>query len=64
MDKSKTHGIMLVVILALIGIPVLDLMTGNSNKPILPASLGNVLNQQIDIVLIVLGVILFFFILH
>ena len=48
------------IAIALIGIAALDLLTGNTDKPILPSFLGNILTQQWDIVLIIVGVLLFF----
>jgi len=49
------------IAIALAGVSVADLATGNTNKPLLPAVLGNYLTQQIDIVLLVIAGVLFFF---
>jgi hypothetical protein len=49
------------VAIALAGVSVADLATGNTDKPLLPAVLGNYLTQQIDIVLLVIAGFLFFF---
>lgn len=45
---------------ALIGVGGLDMAFGNTNTPLLPAPLANVLTQQIDVILIIAGVILLF----
>lgn len=44
----------------LIGVGALDLSFGSTNTPLLPGPLANVLTQQIDVVLIGAGLILFF----
>lgn len=55
MSLFKWFGILLV------GIAGVDLLFGNTNQPVLPDFLGNVLTQQWDIVLIAAGVILLIF---
>jgi len=46
------------IALAAIGVGSIDLLEGNTNMQILPSALGNVLTQQIDLVLIGIGVLL------
>lgn len=53
--------ILKVFAVALIGIAGLDLLTGNSSKPVLPSFLGNMLSQNIDVVLIGIGVLVLIF---
>ena len=50
-------------IYAVIAVAGLDLIFGNTNTPLLPAFLGNVLTQNIDFVLIALGVLALMFLL-
>lgn len=57
MKLRPTHWIAI----ALAGIAGLDLATGDSNEPILPAAIGNVLTQQLDFVLLAVAALLFFF---
>lgn len=51
-----------IVAIVLAGIGVLDLVTGDTDKPILPSFIGNFLNQQIDIVLIIIAAIMLLFV--
>lgn len=39
----------------------LDLVFGESKNPILPAALGNYLTQELDVVLLIVAALLFFF---
>ncbi len=50
-----------VLLWVVIGIAGLDLVFGNTNKPVLPDFLGNVLTQGVDAVLIGLAVLLLVF---
>ncbi len=50
-----------VIAFLLIGVAGLDLLFGNTDKPLLPAFLGNVLTQQIDLVLIAAAIAGLFF---
>lgn len=43
----------------IIGVATVDLLFGNTDKPILPSFIGNVLTQQWDIILIAIGVLMF-----
>lgn len=54
MEKSPAFK---VIAFLVIGVAGLDLLFGNTDKPLLPAFLGNVLTQQIDLVLIVAAVV-------
>lgn len=58
LKQSWVH--IVAIILAAIG--VVDLATGNTNKPILPSFIGNFLTQQIDIVLIAAAAFLLLFV--
>jgi hypothetical protein len=55
--------ILKLLIYAVIAVAGLDLIFGNTNTPLLPAFLGNVLTQNIDVVLIALGVLTLIFVL-
>ena len=46
--------------LGVAAIGLIDLMWGNTNSPVLPAPIGNLLNQQVDAVLIIGGLAVFF----
>lgn len=46
--------------IVLIGVGGLDLAFGNTNTPMLPAPLANLLTQNVDVVLIGIGIILLF----
>lgn len=48
------------IALALILVATLDLLTGDTDKPVLPAFIGNFLTQQWDIVLLIVAVVLLF----
>lgn len=50
-----------IIALLLVSVGGLDLLFGNTNTPVLPASVGNVLTQQIDLLLIAVGVYLLFY---
>lgn len=47
--------------IALLAVGGLDLLFGNTNKPLLPSFIANYLNQQTDAVLIGAGILLLFF---
>lgn len=50
-----------IIALLLLGVGGLDLLFGNTNTQILPDAVGNVLTQQIDLLLIAVGVYLLFY---
>jgi hypothetical protein len=50
-----------IIALLLLGVGGVDLLFGNTNNQILPASVGNVLTQQIDLLLIAVGIYLLFY---
>lgn len=54
LDWQRIAGI------GLIGIAALDLSYGNTNTPLLPAPIANLLSQQTDVVLIGAGLLLLF----
>jgi hypothetical protein len=54
MEKSP---IFKVIAFLFIGVAGLDLLFGNTDKPLLPAFLGNLLTQQIDLVLIAASIV-------
>jgi len=58
---GATVKIWKVLLWVVIGIAGLDLVFGNTNKPVLPDFLGNVLTQGVDAVLIGLAVLLLVF---
>lgn len=60
--SMKKWGWTHIVAVVLAGIAALDLTTGGTNKPILPAFIGNYLTQQIDIVLLAIAGFMFFFV--
>jgi hypothetical protein len=47
--------------LSILSIGALDLALGDTDKQVLPSFIGNVLTQQIDIVLIGIGILLMFY---
>lgn len=53
-------GPLLWIAILIIGIAGVDLLFGNTCKPILPSFIGNVLTQQWDILLIIAGVLIIF----
>jgi hypothetical protein len=59
-SKSLGFDLTKVIGVAAIAVGGLDLAFGQTNAPILPAPLANMLNQQIDILLIGGGAILVF----
>lgn len=54
MDWQKVAGI------GLIAIAALDLSYGNTNTPLLPAPIANLLSQQTDVILVGAGLLLLF----
>ena len=46
--------------LGLAAVGMIDLFWGNTSQPVLPESIGNMLNQQVDAVLILGGLGVFF----
>lgn len=50
-----------IIALLLLGVGGVDLLFGNTNTPVLPESIGNHLTQQIDLLLIAVGVYLLFY---
>jgi len=50
-----------VIAFLVIAVAGLDLLFGNTNQPLLPSFLGNVLTQNIDVVLIGIAVLLLIF---
>ena len=50
------------VAIALVGVALADIATGNSDKPLLPSFLTNVLTQQADFILIAAGAFLLLFV--
>ena len=54
MNAKKIVGI------GLLAVGGADLLFGNTNTPILPSAIANVLTQQIDLLLIGAGVLLLF----
>lgn len=47
-----------IIALLFLGVGGLDLLFGNTNNQVLPDAVGNVLTQQIDLLLIAVGVYL------
>lgn len=47
--------------LAVASVGLIDLLWGNTSQPVLPASIANMLNQQVDAILIVGGTAAFFY---
>jgi uncharacterized membrane protein len=50
-----------IVAMLLLGVGGVDLLFGNTNHQILPDAIGNVLTQQVDLLLIAVGVYLLFY---
>jgi hypothetical protein len=51
--KSPIFKVIAFIVIAIAGV---DLLFGNTCKPLLPASIGNLLSQQLDLVLIAMAV--------
>jgi hypothetical protein len=63
--KTKIHfaqNWVHIAAIALIGVALADIATGNSDKPLLPSFLTNVLTQQADFILIAAGAFLLLFV--
>jgi hypothetical protein len=50
-----------IIALLFLGVGGLDLLFGNTNTPVLPDAVSNVLTQQYDLLLIAVGVYLLFY---